>query len=312
MAMSDFPSSIFDPQAPQAGAISHLFIVTLAICAVIFSLVTGLIVYSLVKFRWREGEADPHQTAGNKTVEIIWTVIPVVIVVLLFAMTVHAMQIADPPPPAHPDLIVVGHQWWWEAQYPKSGAIVANEIHIPVGIPMSVRLDSTDVLHEFWVPQLTRKMTTVPHANNHVWLEADKAGTYEGVCSEYCGTQHAWMRFLVVAQPQAEFDAWQKAQLASAPVPSGEAAKGLQLFQQMTCISCHAIGGTDAKARVGPDLTHFASRRQLGSGAVENTPENLRRWLKNPQDVKPGVKMPNFNLTEKQVAEFAAYLETLK
>src|SRR5579862_6512987 len=147
-SISLVPSSIFNPQAPQAGAISHLFVVTLVVCAAIFAIVTGTIVYSLVKYRWREGEADPHQFAGHKTVEIIWTLIPLVIVIVLFAMTVRAMQISDPPPPKDPDLVVVGHQWWWEAQYPKSGVITANEIHIPVGKPMSVRLDATDVLHE--------------------------------------------------------------------------------------------------------------------------------------------------------------------
>lgn len=310
-------TNIFNPQAPHAEAISHLFIVTLVICAVIFCIVTGMVIYSLVRFRWREGDPDPKQLAGNKTVEIIWTVIPMIIVTVLFVMTLRAMEVADPPAPKDPDLIVTGHQWWWEAQYPKSGVIAANEIHIPVGKPMSVRLDSTDVLHEFWVPQLTRKMTTVPHAKNHIWLQADQPGTYEGICSEYCGTQHAWMRFLVVAEPQEQFDAWQKAQLAPATATATatlapDAARGWQIFQQMTCINCHAVGGTDAKARVGPDLTHLASRRQIGAGIAENTPENLRRWMHNPQEVKPGVKMPDFKLTDEQVAHLVSFFETLK
>lgn len=308
-----FRSSIFDPQAPHAQAISHLFIISLIVCAVIFACVTGGIIYSLVKFRWREGEADPQQIAGNKTVEIIWTAIPLVIVLVLFGMTVRAMQISDPPAPANPDLIVIGHQWWWEARYAKTGVIAANEIHIPVGKPFSIRLDSVDVLHEFWVPQLTRKMTTVPHAQNHIWMQADKAGTYEGVCSEYCGTQHAWMRFLVIAEPQAEYDAWEKAQLTNVPIATnGEAAQGWQLFKQMTCISCHAIGGTEANARVAPDLTHFASRRDLGAGVLRNTPENLRRWMRDPQAVKWGAKMPKFNLNETQLTQLVNFLEARK
>lgn len=304
--------SIFDPQGPHAAAISHLFIVSLVICAVIFAVVTGIIVYSLARFRWREGEPDPKQSAGHKTVEIVWTAIPVVIVALLFGLTVRAMQLSDPPPAKNPDLVVIGHQWWWEVRYPKSGVITANEIHVPVGKPLCIRLDSADVLHEFWAPQLTRKMTTVPHANNSIWLQADKAGVYEGVCSEYCGTQHAWMRFRVIAEPQEQFDAWQAEQLKPSVALSGDAAKGWQVFKQMTCINCHAVGGTEANARVAPDLTHLASRSQIGSGILANTPENLRMWMKNPQQVKPGVKMPNFNFTDEQLTQLVAFLQSLK
>ncbi len=208
---------------------------------------------------------------------------------------------------------MVGHQWWWEARYPESGVITANEIHIPVGKPMSVELQSADVLHEFWVPELARKMTTVPGHPNHIWLQADKPGTYLGVCSEFCGTQHAWMRFLVVAEEGSKFEAWQRDQLRPSTVPVGDAAaRGLSLFKQMTCAACHAIQGTDVVARVGPDLTHFASRQQLGGGVEENSEANLHRWLANPQEVKPGVMMPNFKFSDQQITDLVAYLETLK
>ena len=223
------------------------------------------------------------------------------------------MGISDPPPPPNPDIVVVGHQWWWEARYTESGAIVANEIHIPAGKPLAVKLDAADVLHEFWVPELSRKMTTVPGHPNHIWIQADKPGTYLGFCSEFCGTQHAWMHFLIVAEPQEEFRKWEQAQLAAAPSPSSDnAQKGLALFQQMSCVNCHAIKGTAAAAQVGPDLTHFASRKQIGAGIVENTPENLRRWLRDPQQVKVGIKMPNFKFTDQQFTEVADYIETLK
>jgi cytochrome c oxidase subunit 2 len=282
---------VFEPDSPQARAIFSLGVV----CALIL------------------GAPDPHQLAGNKKIEIIWTAIPCVIVIALFVLTARTMNLSDPPPPPAPDLIVIGHQWWWEARYPKTGVIAANEIHIPVGQAISVRLDSTDVLHEFWVPELTRKMTAVPGHLNNIWLEADQPGTYLGICSEFCGTQHAWMHFLVVAEPQADLDAWTQAQLqpAAAP-PKGEAAKGLALFQQMSCVSCHAVHGTAANAQVAPDLTHFASRKQIGAGILDNTPDNLRRWLTDPQKVKPGVMMPNFTLTDEQVNELVAYFETLK
>jgi len=304
---------VFEPGSPQARAIFDLGIVAGIILALIFAIVAGIIVYALMRFRWREGEPDPHQIAGNKTVEMVWTVIPCVIVVALFALTAHTMGVSDPAPDAEPALIVIGHQWWWEARYPKTGAVAANEIHIPTGKALSIRLDSADVLHEFWVPELARKITTVPGHPNHIWIEADRPGTYLGACSEFCGTQHAWMRFLIVAQPPEEFDAWQREQLQPAATPAdAAAAKGLALFQQSSCVNCHAVNGTAAKAQVGPDLTHFASRKLLGGGIADNTPENLRRWLADPDRVKPGVKMPKFNFTDEQLKELVAYFETLK
>ncbi len=305
--------TVLDPQSPEARAILHLAIVAGIIFAVIFAVVSGMIVYALMRYRWREGEADPDQLAGNKTVEIVWTLIPCLIVVALFLLTWRTMDASDPPAPSTPDIVITGHQWWWEARYPKSGVVTANEIHIPAGMPLSIRLESADVLHEFWVAQLTRKMATVPDHPNHIWIQADRPGTYRGVCSEFCGTQHAWMHFLVVAETPEQFAAWEKAQLMPAMVPtSGSAAQGLALFQQMSCTSCHAINGTAATARVGPDLTHFASRRILGAGVVENTPTNLRRWLIDPQQIKPGVKMPDYKFNDAQVTQLADYFETLR
>ena len=304
---------VLNPGSPQARSIFDLGVVAAIIFAIIFVIVTGMIVFALMRFRWREGKPDPQQIAGNRTVEIVWTAIPCLIVVALFALTARAMSLSDPPPAPEPDLLVTGHQWWWEARYPKLGVVVANEFHIPVGKAVSVRLESADVLHEFWVPELARKITAVPGHPNHIWLEADKPGTYLGICSEFCGTQHAWMHFLIVVEPEAEFDAWEKAQLQSAATPAdGSAAKGFALFQTTTCASCHAINGTSAHGQVGPDLTHFASRRQLGSGVADNTPENLRRWLADPQRVKPGVRMPDFKFTEEQVTQLVGYFQTLK
>ncbi len=307
--------SIFNPASPHAQAISDLFVVTLWICAAIFAVVAGIVGYSLARYRWREGERDPKQVAGNTKVEIAWTVIPFLIVLVLFGLTVRTMSKSDPPPPPDPDLVVVGHQWWWEVRDPKNGFVTANEIHIPVGKPVSVQLDSMDVLHEFWVPRLTRKMTTIPGAKNHIWMQADEPGVYEGVCSEFCGTQHAWMRFLVVAESDADYRRWVELQKQPAAQLAGESLRGRELFQRMTCVSCHSI--RDGAARpglpdAGPDLTHVASRRQLGSGIVQNTPDNLRRWMADPQAVKPGVKMPNFKLSEEEMTAIVAYLGSLK
>jgi cytochrome c oxidase subunit 2 len=307
-------SNALDPQSPQARAIYDLGIVSTIVFVLIFVLVAGAIVYAIFRFRGHEGEPDPRQFAGSEKVEIIWTVIPFLIVVFLFVLTLRGMNQADPPPAPSPDLVVIGHQFWWEAQYPATGAVTANEIHIPVGKALSVRLDSKDVLHEFWVPQLTRKMSTVPGQPNHIWLQADKPGTYIGQCSEFCGTQHAWMRILVVADEPSKFEKWQQAQSQPAPAPTNDiAAKGLTVFQTSTCINCHAIRGvTGADADAAPDLTHVASRRQLGSGILENTPANLRLWLKNPQHIKPGVFMPDFNFTEQELDALTGYLGTLR
>lgn len=311
--MTGASGSIFDPASPHAQAISDLFVITLWICAGIFAIVAGFVGYSLIRYRWREGEPEPAQLAGHKTLEIVWTAIPFLIVLVLFGLTVQAMQRSDPPAAPDADLVIIGHQWWWEIRDPKLGYIAANEIHIPVGRPISIRLDTADVLHEFWVPQLTRKMTTVPGAGNHVWMQADRPGVYQGVCSEFCGTQHAWMRFEVIAELPEQFEAWARQQRQAAPAPTTvNAARGQQLFREMTCVNCHTIKGVGGTSNAGPDLTHLATRRYLGAGLVPNTPENLRRWLVDPQAVKPGVLMPNFKLSERDLSDLLAYLATLK
>jgi cytochrome c oxidase subunit 2 len=307
-------SNALDPQSPLARAIYDLGIVSGVVFALIFVIVTGAIIYAIFRFRSRAGEPDPKQFAGSEKVEIIWTVIPFLIVVFLFVLTLRGMNRADPPPAPSPDLVVTGHQFWWQVDYPGSGVVTANEIHIPAGKPLSVRLESKDVLHEFWVPKLTRKKSNVPGQPNHIWLQADKPGTYIGQCSEFCGMQHAWMRILVVAEEPSKFEEWQRAQLQPSRTPTSDAAaKGLALFQTSTCMNCHAIGGvTGADSRVAPDLTHVASRRQLGAGILENTPANMRRWLKNPQHIKPGSLMPDFNFTDQELDQLGEYLETLR
>jgi cytochrome c oxidase subunit 2 len=307
-------SNALDPQSPQARAIYDLGIVAGIVFLLIYVVVAGAIVYAILRFRARAGEADPKQIAGNKEVETAWTIIPFLIVIFLFVVTLKAMNRADPPPAPSPDLVVTGHQFWWQADYPASGVTTANEIHIPTGKPLCVRLESKDVLHEFWVPKLARKMTTVPGQPNHIWLQADKPGTYIGQCSEFCGTQHAWMRIVVVAHEPAQFEEWQQAQLRPAQVPvDGAGTRGLEIFRTSTCINCHAINGVPgANSRVAPDLTHVGSRQQLAAGIVENTPENMRRWVKNPQAIKPGALMPDFYLDDQQIDQLADYLSSLR
>src|SRR5437870_3550913 len=265
-------SNALDPHSPLARAIYDLGIVSGVVFALIFVIVTGAIIYAVFRFQARAGEPDPRQIPGNRKVEIAWTIIPFSIVIFLFVITLSAMKRADPPPAPAPDLVITGHQFWWQVDYPGSGVITANEIHIPTGKALSVRLDSADVLHEFWVPKLTRKMSNVPGQPNHIWLQADKPGDYIGQCSEFCGTQHAWMRILVVAEEPSKFEEWQRAQLQPGQAATSDTtAKGLALFKTSTCINCHAIRGVaGADLRVAPDLTHVVILTQLASGMHED------------------------------------------
>ena len=304
---------VFNPASPEGKAISDLFLAVLIICGVILAVVSGLVAYSLVRSRARPGAGEPRQVFGNRRLEVIWTVVPFLVLVWIFALTVQAMRISDPAAVQSPDLTVIGHQWWWEVRYAKSGVVTVNEIHIPTGERLSVQLESADVIHDFWVPQLARKMDMVPGLTNHIWLQADKPGTYLGACAEYCGAEHAWMRFLVMAEPPAEFAAWTAHQAQPAPAAATGAEEwGRQLFLKMTCVNCHPIRGVATFANAAPDLTHLASRRTLGAGVMQNTPADLTRWLKNPQGIKPDCKMPNLNLTDAQVHDLVSFFEGLQ
>ncbi len=304
---------VINAVSPEARAIASLFDTLLIVCAVLFIIVAGSISYIIFRYRGRPDAAEPVQIHGNARMEIIWTVIPFLVLVWIFVETARAMSASDPQDPRKPDLVIISHQWWWEVRYPGSGAVAANEIHIPVGQRWRVLLDSGDVIHDFWVPELGRKMDMVPGHPNSIWLNPSRPGTYLGTCSEYCGTQHAWMRLRVIAQPLAEFKAWEDRQVRSAAAPpSGHAGEGLNDFKGLTCLNCHTISGVNPQKSVGPDLTHLASRNTLGAGVLSNSPDTLARWLKNPQAIKPGCHMPNLKLSDDQVNALVAYFETLR
>jgi len=212
---------------------------------------------------------------------MIWAALPVLIVIA-FSFISAKFIVSHEANAGDADVVVVGHQWWWEVRYPTARAVTANEIHIPVGRKLRVRVESADVIHSFWVPQLGPKMDMIRGHPNFVWLQADQPGTYEGACSEFCGDQHAWMRFIVIAESETEFKQWLAQQARPAESASSEAAKaGKDFFFAQSCANCQAIGAS-ATATAGPDLTHLASRRQLAAGMLDNTHENLTRWLKNP------------------------------
>jgi cytochrome c oxidase subunit 2 len=311
--MSAIPT--FSPVSPQAHALSALFIGVLIVLAAIFVLVTGLIIFMIVRFRDRPGAPEARQLFGWNALEIAWTLIPFGILAAMSFFMMYADHAADPPIPdgRKPDLQVIGHQWWWEINYPASGVVAANEIHIPVGKPILIDLQSADVVHDFWAPQLGRKIDAVPGHPNTLWIEADEPGTYMGECAEFCGVEHTWMRFRVIAQSEGDFDAWQKAQLVVPSMPSApEAVAGAHIFADKTCVNCHAVAGTAANQTVGPDLTHLASREMLAGEAAPNTPDELYRWLKDPNAIKPDSHMPNFKLTDDEAHQLVAYLEGLK
>ena len=304
---------VFHPGSPETASISHIFLLVLIVCGAILATVVGMIGYGLIFFRHKPDSADPVPHFGNRKLELTWTIGPILIIIWLFALTVRGMRQSDPAANRQPDLIVIGHQWWWEVRYPQNGVVTANEIHIPVGRQWLVRLESADVIHDFWAPALARKIQMIPGLTNHIWLEADAPGTYDGECAEYCGAQHSWMRFCVVAESPGAFDVWLRNQENSAAIPDMDSVQtGLKIFQTMSCINCHSIRGVSVAANAAPDLTHLASREILGGGVVSNTETNLFRWLKNPQVIKPGCFMPNLKLTDAQAGALVSYLETLQ
>jgi cytochrome c oxidase subunit 2 len=324
---------VTEPVSQYAGSINTLFVIVLIIAAAVFLVVTGLLTFFALRYRARNRTAladgvppdanadEPEQTFGNRKVEIVWIAIPLVIVLLLFGLAVTVARASDPPSSTEraPDLVVIGHQWWWEVVYPQSGVVTANEIHIPTGRPILLRLESADVIHDFWVPQLGRKMDAIPGQPNQFWISADQPGTYLGACAEFCGLQHAWMRLRVIAQPQVEWDAWLQGQAAPLAVSAnGPAQRGLAIFQSRTCANCHATASTadgvppNARPNVGPNLTHLNTRETIGAGVLDNTPENLARWLNDPEAFKPGSLMPDLNLSDDEVLALVAYLEGQK
>jgi cytochrome c oxidase subunit 2 len=212
---------------------------------------------------------------------------------------------------------ITGHQWWWEVRYqdPDASSIftTANEIHIPVGVPVTFTLKATDVIHSFWVPNLHGKKDLIPGKVSTIWLQADKAGVYRGQCAEFCGHQHAHMALWIFAEPREQFDAWRRNQIQSAVAPaSSTEQKGQQVFLSSACVMCHAINGTTAGANVGPNLTHLASRNTIAAATLPNDREHLAQWVSDSQQIKPGNRMPPNKLLPEDMQALLDYLQSLK
>src|SRR3984957_1064548 len=275
-------ADMFKPQATPADSIFNISMLMLAICAAIFLVVGGLLLFTIVRFRRRktDNNSEPVQIYGSNRIEVAWTVIPVLIVIVLSMATARAVVEVQNKrmPPAALKATVVGHQWWWEIRYPDLGIVTANELHVPQSTVAKsahtfLKLQSADVAHSFWVPQLSGKVDLIPGITNSMWLDPRRTGIYLGNCAEYCGTQHANMLIRVIADTPADFEKWAAAQKANASSdPQLEAARSR--FLSLNCINCHTVSGTAAKGTFGPDLSHLMSRTTLGAGVRPNTPEN--------------------------------------
>lgn len=312
-------TNIFEPLASPAAAEKNIALFTLAITGAIFLIVGGLIAFTIWRFRSRPGDdtnQEPAQVYGSNQIEVAWTVIPILIVFVLIgvsARVIASVQNASPPK-SMLKVKVIGHQWWWGVEYPDYGIVTANEIHVPVAKGQNtatyLQLQSLDVIHSFWLPQLAGKTDLVPNRTNYMWIDPQEPGVYVGNCAEYCGTQHANMLLRVIAQPKSEFDQWAAAQ-QRAVASNSQAALGKAAFESLSCVNCHMVKGTPAVGKFGPDLTHLMSRQTLAAGVLTNTREHLRAWVNDPQEAKPGSLMPSLKLTDKELDQVVSYLESL-
>ena len=312
--------SIFQPLGTPASEEFRIALLTLAITGTIFLVVASLIVYTMVRFRRRRGDdslQEPPQVYGSNQIEAAWTVIPILIVFVLIGVSVRVIASVEnaSPPRSMLKVNLVGHQWWWEVQYPDYGITTANEIHVPATPdgrrPSYLRLTSVDVIHSFWVPKLAGKTDLIPNRVNFTWIDPREPGVYVGNCAEFCGTQHANMFLRVIAEPPADFDKW-AADQKKAAVDNPELRRARDVFGSLACVNCHTVRGTPAVGKFGPDLTHLMSRQTLAAGVLRNTPDDLRKWVNDPQQAKPGCFMPSMELTPSELGQVVAYLESLK
>jgi cytochrome c oxidase subunit II len=299
----------FAPVTPQGESVAGLFTFVMWLAFLVSGGVALAAFYAMYRFRDRPGGPEPAQVHGNMKLELAWTAAPVLILTVLFILMLRTMGTVEAEQPDALRVRVIGHQWWFEYVYPDLGIVTANELHIPVGRPVRLELESADVVHNYWVPQFGWKKDNTPNHVVPMNVLVNEPGVYDGACTEFCGAQHAWMRIRVVAEAPEQFGAWAaRNQQPAAAVNQ----RGAQVFAQNTCINCHAIQGV-GDARVGPDLSHFGSRSQIGAGVADNTPENLHAWLRDPHRIKPGILMPGYqNMPDEDMRALVEYLGGLK
>ncbi len=339
-----FPQSALRPASDFATSLDDLFRGIFFWAVIVFVLVEGALLVAVFRFRDREGKRDVKHVHGNTILEISWTLAPALILVLIAVPTIRTIWEVDRPT-TDPDALLieaVGRQWWWEFRYPEFGIVTANEIHVPVGRTVDIRLTSADVIHSFWFPRAGGKRDVIPGHENQLWFKMDSVGVFPGQCAEFCGMSHALMKMEMVSESAEDFEAWVALQQQPAlgtgdtappaepqevgagdempephedPLDAGLRAvldAGNQAFLGSGCIACHRIEGTVAAGVLGPDLTHVGSRRKIAAGILDNTPENMASWLRDPSALKPGSLMPTLNLDEDTIRTLVAYLESLK
>jgi cytochrome c oxidase subunit 2 len=334
----NYPQTTLLPKSDITRMIDHLLRTTVWWATAVFVLVEGALLYAIFRFRERPGGAPPEQTHGNTKLEVVWTIIPAMILAVIAVPTVRTIfKTSEPAVNPEVDVEVIGHQWWWEFRYPKLGVVTANELHVPTGKTIGLRMWTADVLHSFWSPQLASKRDVFPFPApsrkkiNPLWFKTDTTGVFSGQCAEFCGIQHGRMALRVIVQTQEDFDGWVARQRSGSPLvnagklePAVDSAakadtiitKGQTAFVAGGCISCHAMAGTPLAGALtlrGPNLSHVGSRLTIGAGMYENTPTNLANWLRDPQKMKQGSHMilPR-PLTEQEVTTLVAYLRAHK
>ena len=310
----------FEPASSNAALITNLGTAIFLIAIGVFVIVEALLVISVVRFS-RKREGEPAQIEGNTKFEIAWTAAPAIVLAIVFVLSLQTLQSVAYSPAPDPagtpagdalHVRVVGHQWWWEFDYPELKIVTASELHVPVNTVVNFDLESVDVIHSFWAPQLAGKTDVIPGHINHTWFKADQLGTFHGQCAEFCGEEHALMQFQVVVETPEQFKTWVSEQQAPPVAMTGDAATGEQLFMNGACVGCHTVNGSKAQGKVGPNLTHLASRKYFAGDVFEINSTNLTRWLSDPPAMKPGTAMPNLHLSQNDIKALVAYLTRLK
>ena len=314
----NLPATTTYPEGTHARRIYELLVPIFWVALAVFVVVEGLLIYSVVRFRQRPDSGIPTQIHGNTTIEIAWTIAPALILLVIAVLTFRTQAIQSVQPADALKIQVIGHQWWWEFKYGDPAAptaVTASDMYIPVGRDITLEMTGKDVIHSFWMPKLAGKTDTIPGHINRLSFQAEQPGIYRGLCAEFCGEQHAVMRFRVVAVPQDVFDRWLAQHQATPPPPPPENVR--QIFIQKGCIGCHAVSGfKEAIGLVGPNLTYFGSRETIAGGALTNTPDNLKLWLRNPGAVKSGNLMAaaikEGTLSEQEIDTLVGYLEGMQ
>jgi cytochrome c oxidase subunit II len=314
--------SAFDPSSPQARAVAHLWWWMFGVGGGVW---LAVMIAMIMAVRTRHGQRGSDDLmhvsrethAGMERIVAGATFVTILILGGFLAYDFTVGRLLAQHPQQALTINLVGHQWWWEAQYvdpdPSKRVVTANEMHVPVGVPVQFKLSSTDVIHSFWAPSLNGKRDLIPGYTSSYWFTADTAGTYRGQCAEFCGLQHAKMAFYIVAEPRPQFLAWLAAASAQPDPPTDPTlVYGQRVFMSAGCSVCHSIAGTEARSTVGPNLTHFKSRSTIAAGTLANNRANLTRWIANPQAIKPGVRMPPSHLSPVQLNALVSYLETMK